>query len=194
MIAWILLGGAIVATLIAISGSQRAQQKKIENMDSEVLQRLYPDDPRYKDLDVTANPFTNRVHWANAVSLYCAVAGLLSLIFFVFINFPSPKKHEQQEPTKPAATAAAGQHTEDKLLRADEKPSSPATAPVTPATTIQKREVTMPTQPNPPPANPPVPQPSKGTGPLTESYVPTKNPVAPPTPPQNPTAPVKDGK
>ena len=38
--AWLLLGIAVVATMLAIAGSQKAQQKKIENMDSEILQRL----------------------------------------------------------------------------------------------------------------------------------------------------------
>jgi hypothetical protein len=176
LIAWLLLGGANVATLIAISASHRAQQKKIENLDTEILQKLNPTDPKYQGVDTNSNPFIQSVQRANTVSIYSAVLGLICLILFVFLNFPAPKKYEQKQPIPAATTAAAPEsRPSDKLLRADEKPDISTSAAPTP-----NQEIIMPTNPKPTP-----PQPSTGK-PLTESYVPTPSPVAPPPPPQNP--------
>jgi hypothetical protein len=123
---WIILSASLVATLYAITESQKAQQKKIENMDSEILQKLYPEDDRYKDLDVSSNPYAKKVRTANYVSLRCAVIGLLCLLIFVFINFPAAKKDEQQEPPKSAENT--GKDSVNKLLVcADEKPNNIAT-------------------------------------------------------------------
>lgn len=175
--AWLLLGSAIVATMLAIAGSQLAQQKKIENMDSEILQRLYPEDERYKNVDIVANPYVQRVHCANTVSLYSAILGLLCLIGFVFVNFPTAKNYEQQKPATTATTER--QQTKHELLRPNEG-TSPA-APAAPSSS--KGKIDVPKSPNqPPPAAPP----TGNTGTLTESYVPTAALTPPPPPPQSP--------
>lgn len=184
LVAWLLLGAAVVATLVAISGSQKAQQKKIENMDSEILQKLYPDDPQYRNVDSTSNPFVGKVKVANGFSLYCAIFGLLSLIAFVFVNFPTQKTNEQQATAKCTAAPATSASVSSQLLHPDEKPSGSTAAPATTAVVAsEKGELTMSAKPNL--QNPP-PPPPKNTGPLTKSYVPTKNPVSPPPPPQTP--------
>lgn len=188
LLSWGCLGTAVIACLYAISASQKAQQKKIENMDSEILQKLYPDDPRYKDLDVTSNPFAQGVRRANGVSLWSAILGLISLVLFAFLNFPSEKQYERSNSsqTKPAAR---GDHSTNQHLRSDQEPSGTAAT-----TSSQTGEVTMPKE-STPPSPPPPPKPMQET---RGSYIPTQNQVAPPPPPSPSTKPAnppaqKDG-
>lgn len=183
LISWACLGLSVIACLIAISQSQNAQQKKIENLDSEILQRLYPDDPRYKDLDVSGNPYVKNVRFANIVSRWSAIVGLSCLIAFAFLNFPTAQNHESQKlPTdtqQARCPAASTNSAPDKLIRSNEEPSRTAAA-------AKEGEVNMPPKPQPTtPASTPVPPPK----PMSEtkgSYVPTQNQVAPPPPPKAP--------
>jgi hypothetical protein len=179
LISWACLGLSVIACLIAISQSQNAQQKKIENLDSEILQRLYPEDPRYKDLDVSGNPYVKNVRFANIISRWSAIVGLSCLIAFAFLNFPTDKKDESKKlPTntqQACCPAASTDSAPDKLIRSNEEPDR--------TTAAKEGEVNMPPKPQPTtPASPPAPPPK----PMSEtkgSYVPTQNQVTPPPPP-----------
>jgi hypothetical protein len=185
LLAWALLAGSILSSLVAIAASQQGQQRKIENMDLEINQRLYPDNEEYKGKDATSNPYVAKVVKANASSLYAAILGLICLVLFVFVNFPAAKKHEQQEPAKSEACIKGT--CRDTVVCPNKESGCPASAALNPAVETKTGEITMPPKP---PLQPPQPSPTQPARPLTESYVPTKSPVAPPPPPSPP----KDGK
>jgi hypothetical protein len=179
LLAWMLLCGSILASLVAIAASQRAQQQKIRNLDLEISQRLYPDNEEFKGKDATLNPFVAAVERANKVSLWGAILGLIALVSFVFVNFPS--RHSNEAPkTDPAESRSdSAQQRQDQLLRSDGEPGK-AAAPnsATPAKPNEEKPIVMSQEPQPSPQTTPKPSGS----PLTESYVPTNSPVAPPPP------------
>jgi cell division protein FtsL len=127
--AWILLGVGIISSLIAIYQSQNALQKKIENLDTEISQKLNPENEELKKLDATSNPHIETVRTANKWSLYSTLGGLFFLILFAFLNFPSSTTKEQNEERpkeeSPAPTAK-GTNTNNQGggLHPDNEPSS----------------------------------------------------------------------
>ena len=176
---WSLLGVSLVSSLVAVSQSQNAIQKKIENLDTEILQRLYPNDERYQGI-VAENPFLRRLQLANGLSLWATVIGLSCIILFAFLNLSKQRDDEfiktvHSTPNSSTGIASSAPDTSGVGdLRADRESSS-STAP----STDQQEQVTMAnSNPNSPPLSPPKP--------MTEtrgSYVPTQNQVPPPPPP-----------
>lgn len=88
--AWFALVLALVATLVALFQSQNALRKKIENLDREYREKLYPDVGEANEwLSHTENPFADKVVRWSSVSRWSAIAGLVLLVAFSLINFPS---------------------------------------------------------------------------------------------------------
>ena len=114
---WMFLTSAIIASLVAIYQSQNAQQKKIENLDTEILQALHPDDKKYKGIDTSLNPFSRKVFWANRISLWSTLIGLLSLVLFAFVNFPPPNQNERQKISNTTEKSDTSKQTADDQRR-----------------------------------------------------------------------------
>jgi hypothetical protein len=130
---WILLAVGVISSLIAIYQSQNAIQKKIENLDTEISQKLDPENKELQSIESSSNPHAPKVRKANLISLYSTLLGLLFLITFAFLNFPTEKpknKNEQTIKIELAATQATGKTPacERRNLCSDKKPSSPTTA------------------------------------------------------------------
>lgn len=182
--AWVLLGSSIISCLIAIAQSQKAQQKKIENMDSEILQRLYPNNPSYQDLDFVSNPYVRSVQWANLLSLTTGILGIACLILFAFLNFPNRKSNEPKTtPAPPAITTPAAFTAPEGATAPDPGNLCAEHQPGCPTPTSEKAELIMPPPKDPPP---PPPKPMRET---RGSYIPTQNQVPPPPPPVTTTEP-----
>ena len=177
LLAWMLLCGSILASLLAIATSQRAQQQKIRNLDLEISQRLYPENEEFKGKDATLNPYVASVEHANKASLWCAILGLIALVSFVFVNFPSRHINEATKTDPAESRSDSAQQRQDQLLRSVSEPGK-AAAPTPPAKPNEEKPIVMSQTPQPPTQTTPKPSGS----PLTESYVPTKGPVAPPPP------------
>lgn len=127
--AWILLGVGIISSLIAIYQSQNALQKKIENLDTEISQKLNPTDEELQKIDATSNPHAESVRIANKWSLYSTLGGLSFLILFAFLNFPSStiiEQNEEQPKTESAASKAEGANAKSQGgdLHSNNEPSS----------------------------------------------------------------------
>ena len=179
LLAWMLLCGSILASLVAIAASQRAQQQKIRNLDIEISQRLYPESEEFKGKDATLNPYVAAVERANKVSLWGAILGLIALVFFVFVNFPSRHINEATKTDPAASRSDSAQQRQDQLLRPVSEPGKAAAPnPTSPAKPNEEKPIVMPQNPKPPTQ----PTPKQSDSPLTESYIPTKNPIAPPPP------------
>tara|TARA_B110000008_G_scaffold249865_1_gene262843 strand:+ start:146 stop:763 length:618 start_codon:yes stop_codon:yes gene_type:complete len=123
---WTLLGIGIISSLIAIYQSQNALQKKIENLDTEISQKLNPKNEELQKIDATSNPHADSVRTANKWSLYTTFGGMLFLILFAFLNFPSSTTKEKNEERSKAEDSPPEANADDSgILHSDSEPGEP---------------------------------------------------------------------
>lgn len=191
IIAWVALVYSMWKSMKAMEASKEAHQKKIENLDLEIQQKMYPNNKEFKGQDTEKNPFDAKVKKANKKAQQAAIIGISSLIVFVAVNFILVNNHEKQEPNQPEASFGKSSATE--LICANEKPRGFYSTKASGENEIQTREINMqpkmanqPKQPTTPtPVRPPQP-----VQPLIGTHVPASNPVVLPPPPKT----TKDGK
>ncbi|MDQ8201296.1 hypothetical protein QEH56_24260 [Pelagicoccus enzymogenes] len=94
---WLLLVISLLLDLSSLAESQNALQKKISNADNQMLQRFYPEQAEYKDLETERNDFREKVSTYSNLCKWTCILGVSLLASFALINATSIKPNKQND-------------------------------------------------------------------------------------------------